>query len=101
MVDAARLRAMLEHLADAEAMLGELRDRGADDTFAEVFEELGRAGYLSQDLAASLASLARFRNLLVHGYAEVDDDRVVEILTGKHLQNLVRFRVELTDHLAT
>ena len=66
-----------------------------------MFEELGRAGYLFQDLAASLASLARFRNLLVHGYADVDDDRVVEILTGEHLRDLARFRVELTDHLAT
>jgi uncharacterized protein YutE (UPF0331/DUF86 family) len=88
MVDAARLRAILEHLADAESMLGELRDRGADEvrsdvhllnsakylfivaaeaaidagqhilaleagavpaTFAEVFEELGRSGYLSEE----------------------------------------------------
>jgi uncharacterized protein YutE (UPF0331/DUF86 family) len=100
MVDAARLRAILEHLADAESMLVELRDRGADEvrsdvhllnstkylfivaaeaaidagqhilaseagpvpaTFAEVFEELGRSGYLSEELAASLVSLARRR----------------------------------------
>ena len=138
MVDAARLRAMLEHLADAEVMLGELRDRGADvvgadvhllnsakylfivaaeaaidagqhilaseaeavpATFAEVFEELGRAGWIPDDLATSLASLARFRNLLVHGYADVDDDRVVQILTGEHLRDLARFRSELTDHI--
>jgi hypothetical protein len=56
-------------------------------TFAAVFEELGRSGYLSEELAASLVSLARFRNLLEHGYADVDDDRVVEILTGHHLRD--------------
>jgi uncharacterized protein YutE (UPF0331/DUF86 family) len=68
-------------------------------TFAEVFEELGRGGYLSEELAASLVSLARFRNLLVHGYADVDDDRVVEMLTGNHLRDLGQFRAELTDHI--
>jgi uncharacterized protein YutE (UPF0331/DUF86 family) len=138
MVDAARLRAMLEHLAAAETTLHELRDRGADEvrgdvhllnsakylfivaaeaaidagqhilasearnvpaTFAGVFEELGRAGWIPVDLAMSLVPLARFRNLLVHGYAEVDDDRVVEILAGEHLQDLARFRAELTGHI--
>ncbi len=137
MVDAARLRAMLEHLADAEATLEELRGRGADEvrgdvhllnsakylfivaaeaaidagqhilaseagdvpaTFAEVFEELGRAGWIPDDLASSLVPLARFRNLLVHGYADIDDDRVVEILAGEHLRDLARFRAVLTDH---
>jgi uncharacterized protein with HEPN domain len=88
MVDAARHRAMLEHLADAEAMLGELCPRSS------------RAPATSSGPRGSLASLARFRNLLVHGYAEVDDDRVVEILTDEHLRDLVRFRVDLSDYIA-
>jgi uncharacterized protein YutE (UPF0331/DUF86 family) len=70
-------------------------------TFAEVFEELGRTGWIPDGPAASLVSLARFRNLLVHGYADGDDDRVVEILTGEHLRDLASFRSELTDHLTT
>jgi uncharacterized protein YutE (UPF0331/DUF86 family) len=139
MVDAARLRAMLEHLAAAETTLHELRDRGADEvrgdvhllnsakylfivaaeaaidagqhilaseagdvpaTFAEVFEELGRAGWIPVDLARSLVPLARFRNPC-WCYAEVDDDRVVEILAGEHLRDLARFRAELTDRIAS
>lgn len=38
---------------------------------------LARHGVLEADLAERLASATGFRNLLVHGYAEVDDDRVV------------------------
>jgi hypothetical protein len=70
MIDAARLRPMLEHLADAEAMLGEFRPW-------------------------------RFRTLLVQGNAEVVGHRLVEVLTGEHLRDLVTFRAELTEHIAT
>lgn len=38
---------------------------------------LARHGVLDADLAERLARATGFRNLLVHGYAEVDDDRVV------------------------
>jgi uncharacterized protein YutE (UPF0331/DUF86 family) len=54
---------------------------------------------LPADLATSLVSLARFRNLLVHGYAAIDDDRIVEILAGEHLRDLARLRAELIDHI--
>lgn len=48
--------------------------------FASVFAVLAEGGFLPADAAAPLQSMARFRNLLVHGYARVDDDRVVSIL---------------------
>ena len=38
--------------------------------------------------------MARFRNLLVHGYAVVDDNRVIEILKT-HLGDLDEFRRSL------
>lgn len=38
---------------------------------------LGRAGVLGDALAASMAGAVGFRNLLVHGYADVDDREVV------------------------
>ncbi|MGH3614624.1 MAG: HepT-like ribonuclease domain-containing protein [Pseudonocardia sp.] len=41
-----------------------------------------------------LRDAARFRNLIVHGYAQVDDERVVEILKTR-LDDLDRFRVAL------
>ena len=52
----------------------------APETFSDVVRVLAESAWLDDDLADRLAEMARFRNLLVHGYADVDDDRVVEIL---------------------
>jgi uncharacterized protein YutE (UPF0331/DUF86 family) len=140
MVDAERLRSLLDRLADVETELRRLRELRreavADDpdrlnslkylfvlaaevaidigqhviaaeglrapgSFAAVFDELGRAGWVSADLAGSLGAMARFRNLLVHGYADVDDARVVEILHGASLDDLGAFRTAIAQRTAT
>ena len=49
--------------------------------FADAFAVLREAGLLDEELATKMASMARFRNLLVHEYGSVDDGRVVEILS--------------------
>lgn len=66
------------------------------DSFAAVFTELGAHGWLEADLAGSLTALARFRNLLVHGYARIDDDRVLEILHSDAIADLTGFREQVT-----
>jgi len=48
--------------------------------FADVFTVLGEHEVLEPELVPSLQQMARFRNLLVHGYERVDDARVLEIL---------------------
>ena len=137
MVDACRLRSMLDRLRGTEGELDRLRALGtaqvredpdrlnsvkylfvlaaevaidagqhviateglaAPKTFADVFHQLGHAGWVEAELAAALADLARFRNLLVHGYADVDDDRVLEILHSDALTDLARLREALTSH---
>ncbi len=47
------------------------------ESYAEMFDILGRRGIISQKLAEDMA---RFRNILVHGYAKVDNARVLEIV---------------------
>jgi len=66
-IDASRHFALTKHLRSA-------RD------FADAFVVLGEANLLTEELVDRLKGMARFRNLLVHGYAVVDDTRVVEIL---------------------
>jgi uncharacterized protein YutE (UPF0331/DUF86 family) len=139
MVDAERLRALLDRLRDAETELWRLRELGRDEvrgdtdrlnstkylfilaaevaidagqhviaseglrapgTFAAVFEELGKQEWLGPELSTSLAAMARFRNLLVHGYANVDDDIVVDMLHGASLDDLALFRSTLSRLLA-
>lgn len=49
-------------------------------SLADSFVALAESGWIDEGLGASLADAARFRNLLVHQYADVDDLRVLEIL---------------------
>lgn len=51
----------------------------APQSFADAFVVLGDHGVIEPELGAALQDMARFRNLLVHGYANVDDTRVVKI----------------------
>jgi uncharacterized protein YutE (UPF0331/DUF86 family) len=59
-------------------------------------------GSVDEELAERLVAMARFRNLLVHAYADVDEDRVLRILhtSLSYLYEFVRilrqrFRSEL------
>jgi uncharacterized protein YutE (UPF0331/DUF86 family) len=49
---------------------------GPPEDPADAVRLLARHGVLDADLADRLARAIGFRNVLVHGYAEVDDDRV-------------------------
>ena len=42
-------------------------------------ETLGRLGIVSDELSNKLVAMARFRNLLVHRYWEIDNQRVLNI----------------------
>ena len=73
-------------------------------SYADVFRVLRDEGVVDAGLADRLMAMARFRNVLVHAYAEVDEDRVLQILHGSvsDLDEFVaalrrRFRSELAE----
>lgn len=63
---------------------------GEPRTNRELFKLLERAGWLEPELTIVLQDMAGFRNVLVHGYTEVDLDIVRDIL-DHHLVDLERF----------
>ena len=63
---------------------------GEPRTNRELFDLLGRHGWLDAELAARLADMAGFRNVLVHAYTEVDPAIVRDVLEN-HLGDLDRF----------
>jgi len=65
---------------------------GEPETNRELFDLLVRAGRLSETLASSLRDMAGFRNVLVHGYQEVDLG-IVEDVLAHHLSDLLAFVV--------
>lgn len=74
-------------------------------SYADIFRVLREEGLLTGDLAERLMAMARFRNVLVHLYAEVDEERVFKIFRSSlgDLDAFVdmlrqRFAQELTDH---
>lgn len=50
------------------------------EEYSEMFRILGEEGIMGKELAAKLEDMARFRNLLVHRYGEIDNRRVLEIM---------------------
>lgn len=59
--------------------------------YAACFGKLGEAGLIPEDLAVRLQRMARFRNLLIHVYWEVDYEKVREIIDN-NLDDLREFR---------
>lgn len=54
--------------------------RKAPSSYGDCFLLLADSGILSGELAMRLARMAGFRNLLVHGYAKVDDRRLLHAM---------------------
>jgi uncharacterized protein YutE (UPF0331/DUF86 family) len=61
---------------------------------AEVFEVLGRHGIIDPLLQESMESAARFRNLVIHEYAEMDMEVVYRVLHEK-LSDVEQFCYQL------
>ena len=56
----------------------------------ELFELLARGGWIDEALAGVLVQVAGFRNVLVHGYEDVDL-AIVEDVLRNHLHDLLAF----------
>jgi len=63
---------------------------GEPETNRELFDLLVRAGRLPPALAPTLRNMAGFRNVVVHGYQDVDLG-VVEDVVRNHLDDLLAF----------
>jgi uncharacterized protein YutE (UPF0331/DUF86 family) len=63
---------------------------GEPDTNKELFDLLVKAGKLPASLASTLRDMAGLRNVIVHGYDDVDLG-VVEDVLRHHLDDLLQF----------
>lgn len=71
---------MLEACLDAAHHVCASEGFGPVETNADAVRLLGKHGLVPVDVAAAVAQAVGLRNLLVHGYAQVDDRRVVDQL---------------------
>jgi uncharacterized protein YutE (UPF0331/DUF86 family) len=56
---------------------------GEPRTNRDLFDLLARSGWIATDLADALGRMAGFRNILVHGYAEVDPGIVRDVVENR------------------
>jgi len=64
----------------------------------DVFQVLGEEGVVPQELLFALLDMARFRNLIVHDYAKIDDAKVYGILK-KRLSDLDEYARAIVAYL--
>ena len=68
-------------------------------SYSDVFRVLAEEKVVPPELVDRLMAMARFRNVLVHLYAEVDEERVLQILRGS-LGDLDAFVKSLQERFA-
>lgn len=73
---------------------------GEPATNRDLFDRLAAGGWISRDLAAKLGDMAGFRNVLVHGYQDVDLDIVVDAARNR-LEDLTVFVAAVRKRLAS
>ncbi len=67
-------------------------------SYSDCFALLGMHEVISKDLAENLTKMAKFRNMLIHIYWKIDDERVYEIAMD-HVQDLERFIQEVKKYV--
>jgi uncharacterized protein YutE (UPF0331/DUF86 family) len=53
---------------------------GVPESYSDCFKILRDRGIISKELSEKLINMAKFRNLLVHLYWKVNDEKIYEIL---------------------
>lgn len=71
---------------------------GEPEAYRDVFRILGQRGFVGPELAERLSNMAGFRNVLVHGYQDVDL-KIVERSATEGLHDLESFIVAVSRRL--
>lgn len=68
-------------------------------TYGEILPALAEAGIIRSETAEGLASIAGFRNLLVHDYTRIDRTRIHRFISTR-LESLQAFAIDIATYLA-
>jgi uncharacterized protein YutE (UPF0331/DUF86 family) len=63
---------------------------GRQDDYADYFKELEERDIIDENLSSELQDMARFRNLVVHRYSEIEPEQLQEII-DQDLSDLLDF----------
>jgi uncharacterized protein YutE (UPF0331/DUF86 family) len=92
------LQVAIQAALDVASHITSERRLGEPATNRELFTLLERDDWIPSELRARLADMAGFRNVLVHGYDDVNLDVVRDVLKN-HLVDLERFTAGVRQKL--
>lgn len=85
------LQMLIETCADIANHIISDRNMRIPTSYSDTFRVLLENNAINENLFAVMEKMAKFRNIVVHQYEEVDAEIVIMILR-KHLDDFVRFR---------
>ncbi len=91
------LQLCAQNSLDIATHIAASRGRDVPD-YASAIDELGRLGVLTHEFAQEFRSVAGFRNVVVHGYLDVDLD-VLHALLHDKLGDFESFAVQIETYL--
>jgi len=68
------------------------------ESYADIFKELAKIGFIEHDFSKKLIHMAKFRNRLVHLYWHIDSEEVYKILQND-LPDLEKFMKLTSNYL--
>lgn len=92
------LQLCAQNALDIATHIAASRGRDVPD-YASAIDELGRLGVLDRDFVQEFRNVAGFRNVLVHGYVEVDLG-LLHTLLHKRLGDFDSFAASVETYLA-
>lgn len=69
-------------------------------SYREVFKKLAERGVLTPATANGMASLASLRNMIIHRYWEIDDERIYQEAKGNGINTIRNFIKEVNDYVS-
>lgn len=70
------------------------------EQYSDIFEELIKQGVISENYGNRIRGMAGFRNILVHEYADVDIEILVEVLNNS-LNDFEQFAFYINNYIET
>ena len=92
------LQMMIETCADIASHIASDRGMRTPTSYADAFKVLSENNIINEELCVIMEKMAKFRNVVVHQYEQVDAEIVVLILR-KHLEDFERFKEAVLAYL--
>lgn len=91
------LQIAIESVIDICSLLVKGLELGIPSSEEDIFEKLEKKKFISRGMKDALKEMKAFRNILVHRYADVDDELVYENL--KSINDFDKFREHIAKFL--